>query len=241
MTPALSRLAGHFDACAARGTPRTVWWRDDDARLPGPRLERLGAVAREAPLALAVIPEGASPALQAWCADHGASVLQHGIAHRNHQAHGKKAELGDARPVETILAALLEARRKIEGPATLDVLVPPWNRMREDLAAPLAAAGYLGLSRFGRSCAQTPILRVDTHIDPIAWRSTRSLAAPEALDAMVADAILAEGPIGLLTHHIDHDEAIWAFLADFADLVTTHEGARWASAAEIFARGDCDA
>ncbi|GAB5374718.1 MAG: polysaccharide deacetylase family protein [Acuticoccus sp.] len=211
-----------------------MWWRDDDARRPGPRLDRLRAVADGAPLALAVIPEGATGALFDWCGQARADVLQHGIAHRNHQTSGKKAELGDARAADDIVAALVAARRHLAGAMVLKVLVPPWNRMREDLAAPLAAAGYRGVSRFGKSRRTAPLLRVDTHIDPIAWRTTRGLAEPDALDTMADNAITAEGPIGLLTHHIDHDEAVWAFLADFARLVTTHEGARWASAAEIF-------
>ena len=51
----------------------------------------------------------------------------------------------------------------------------------------------------------------------------------------MADGAAAAGsPIGLLTHHLDHDAAIGDFVAAFAALVTAHPGARWAHAEEIF-------
>ncbi len=233
---ALDRLAAHFEACAAAGRPQAVWWRDDDARRPGPRLEALHAAAAGvgAPLALAVIPDGADPALGAWCAARGIAVLQHGVAHRNHQRAGKSAELGDARPGDEIVADLVAARESLLSPAFLPVLVPPWNRMREDLGRPLAAAGYRGVSRFGMAPAVGPPRRVDTHIDPIAWRTSRSLQPDAALAEMVANAIATGGPIGLLTHHLDHDAAVTAFVSAFAALVGAHRGARWISARQLF-------
>ena len=234
---ALERLATHFDACAARGAPQPVWWRDDDARRRGPRLAAMHGVAAAAgaPLALAVIPDGVEADLLDWCAASGVAVLQHGVGHRNHQLAGKNAELGDARPVEAIMTELLAARSRLAAsPAFVPVLVPPWNRMREDLADALAKAGYLGVSRFGKEAAAGPPRRVDTHIDPIEWRGARGLQPEAALERMVADAIATGGPIGLLTHHRDHDAAVDAFVAAFAGLVAAHHGARWVGARELF-------
>lgn len=234
---ALQILAAHFEARAEAGTPRAVWWRDDDARRPGPNLDALAGIAAAAgaPLALAVIPDGVDPELLSWCEGRGIDVLQHGVRHDNHQTAGKSAELGDARTVEAILAELLAARENLRSAAFVPVLVPPWNRMREDLDAALAAEGYLGLSRFGGAPRAGPPRRVDTHIDPIAWRTTRSLVADDALAGMTAKAIAGDGPIGLLTHHIDHDAALWAFVAAFAALVGQHPGARWVGARQLFA------
>lgn len=239
MTP-LDRLAAHFDACAARGAPQPVWWRDDDARRRGPRLAAVQetAAAAGAVIALAVIPDGVEANLLDWCATEGVAVLQHGVGHRNHQIAGKSAELGDARPVEAIMAELVAARQRLVSPAFLPVLVPPWNRMREDLAGPLAEAGYVGVSRFGKGVGAGPPRRVDTHIDPIEWRGARRLQPDATLDRMVMDAIAAGGPIGLLTHHRDHDAAITAFVADFAALVGAHPGARWVSPRTLFEAPD---
>jgi len=233
---ALARLAAHFDECAGQGAPRPVWWRDDDATRQGPRLDALLALAglHAAPLALAVIPDGSNPALLGECARRGIAVLQHGVCHADHEPDGGKAELGPARPIHVIVADLLAARRHLEGPAFLPVLVPPWNRMREDLAPALAAAGYAGVSRFGGGLDEGPPRRVDTHIDPVGWRTGRSLADDGALDAMAARAVAVAGPLGLLTHHIVHDGAVAGLVERLAALVARHPGARWAAAAEVF-------
>ncbi|MEM7693818.1 MAG: hypothetical protein AAF318_05160 [Pseudomonadota bacterium] len=230
----LEALSAHFDACALAKTPRKVWWRDDDATRCGVRLNALAATAEAAgaPLALAAIPAYLEPTLIDWAADHNIAILQHGVAHTNHEPTGKAMELGPARPVEALVAALVAARPS--GATCLPVLVPPWNRMRPDLAPALSKAGYRGLSRFGNAASAGPPRQVDTHIDPIAWRTTRSLPSPDVLSAMVAAAIAQEGPIGLLTHHIVHDAAIDGFVEGFATLVATHPGAAWASAAEVF-------
>ena len=58
-------LSAELDAWAAAGRTATFWWRDDDATAPTPELGRLLrlAGAHGAPLALAVIPAEAGPAL----------------------------------------------------------------------------------------------------------------------------------------------------------------------------------
>ena len=47
------------------GRTADLWWRDDDAADAGPELDRLLAIQRDtgAPLALAVVPARATPAL----------------------------------------------------------------------------------------------------------------------------------------------------------------------------------
>jgi hypothetical protein len=63
------------------------------------------------------------------------------------------------------------------------------------------------------------LLQVNTHIDPIDWHGTRSLADPvlliESLAAAIKRRVAGEAdrdePIGFLTHHLMHDEAIWSF------------------------------
>ncbi len=147
---ALTILERAFDAAADEGRAVAMWWRDDDAVRVGPRLERTVALAERtgARIALAVIPADADVRLLAWC-DGRAHVLQHGAAHRNHQRTGKKAELGDARPVEEIVEELVLLRGRLTSPSLVPVMVPPWNRMRPDLAAWLSDAGYCGLSQFG--------------------------------------------------------------------------------------------
>merc|ERR1711969_541138 len=64
--------------------------------------------------------------------------------------------------------------------------------------------------------------RINTHLDPIDWRGSRSLVAPDRLIAQFAADLAdrregradAAEPYGLLTHHLVHDAAIWRFVAD---------------------------
>ncbi|WP_108662511.1 hypothetical protein [Acuticoccus kandeliae] len=237
MSAPLAALTALFDAAADAGTPRAVWWRDDDAVRETTALTAMAALAarHDAPLAIAAIPAFAEPSLFAFCEAAGLAILQHGIAHENHERAGKSAELGGAREVETILSACVAARTRLaDSPAFWPVMVPPWNRMRADLEAPLAAAGYLGLSRFRGDLVTRPLRRVDTHIDPIAWRADRGLADDAALCGMVATARSQTGPIGLLTHHLVHTDEVDAFVAAFVALVSSHPGAVWAGARDLW-------
>ncbi len=233
---ALAVLEAAFGRAAAEGSPRRVWWRDDDAVRVGPRLERLTALAarHRASLALAVIPYGADASVLAHCERHGHVVLQHGASHSNHQPSGKPAELGDARDVDAIVAELVAARRALASPAFLPVMVPPWNRMRGNLDGPLAAAGYVGVSLFGGPTRDGPLARVDTHLDPVDWRGGRGLLATPSLSRMAEAAVASGGPIGLLTHHAVHKGDVWEFVDAVAALVARHPGAAWASARELF-------
>ena len=62
---------------------------------------------------------------------------------------------------------------------------------------------------------------MNTHLDPIDWRGTRGLVAPDQLVARTVDLLrdrrLARAdnaePFGYLTHHLVHDDAIWDFTA----------------------------
>lgn len=236
MSP-IAALKSHLDRAADAGETRRFWWRDDDARGPSPALEVLFEQARDAgaPLALAVIPESLDSGLLAECEAGGVTVFQHGVSHTNHQRTGKSAELGDARSPGTVLAHCIAARSKLAGsPAFRAVMVPPWNRIAPAVLDGLPAAGYFGVSLFGTSEGQGSPHRVDTHIDPIAWRAGRDLAAPEVLVAMMKNAFQQEGPIGLLTHHLVHTPAITAFVTAFAETVTEHPAALWADPATLF-------
>ena len=96
-------LVAELDRWAAAERNATFWWRDDDAAAVTEPLLRLLELCRRhgVPLALAVIPQPADPALAALIArsDAPVTVMQHGFAHRNHAPEGaKSAELGDHRP-----------------------------------------------------------------------------------------------------------------------------------------------
>jgi hypothetical protein len=106
--------------------------------------------------------------------------------------------------------------------------VPPWNRISPDLVRLLPELGYGGLSTFRDRDRHAPVkdlLQINTHVDPIDWHGTRSLVEPGrvvaalggAIDRRVAGVADPNEPIGILTHHKVHDEAIWFFLESLID------------------------
>lgn len=240
-------LAAELDRWAE---PPVLWWRDDDAVAPSPALDRLltCADAAGAPPALAVIPALAEEGLAARLdRGPGVDVLQHGYAHRNHAPpERKKIELG-ARPTAEVMDELAAGRARLDalfGGQALPVLVPPWNRIEDEVAAALAAAGYRGLSTKGARGAPRPgLVEVNVHADLIDWRGTRGFAGEEAVLGQLAGHLAArrEGradpgePTGLMTHHRDHDAGCWDFLEALAGFLARRGGVRWLRAADIFA------
>jgi predicted glycosyltransferase len=258
--PASARRPSRWDALdsalaqfADAGRPVPFWWRDDDAVAHTPQLDRLLALAGrlELPLALAVIPASLQGSLVERLADEPlAAVLVHGLSHANHAPPGhKKAEFGRHRSLGQLAGdaaqGLGSVRAAFAGGA-MPVFVPPWNRLTPELPALLPGLGFAGLSTFGERRASVPgLTHVNTHIDPIDWRHGRGLRPPEALVAEVARIIQASagganraGPIGLLTHHLVHDEATWAFCEELLGRLAAHPSVRFHTAESVFLRNN---
>ncbi|MEL6063170.1 MULTISPECIES: glycosyltransferase [unclassified Methylobacterium] len=225
------RLRQALDAAGERGLVIPFLWRDDDAVTATPALDRLVGLAQDydAPLLLAAIPAGLEPALARRLeAAPDVSVAVHGLAHRNHAPPGAKpAEFGADRPLAACVAdaaaGLRIARERVPGSILLPVFVPPWNRLAPTLAAALPDLGYRGLS----AVPGPPIAglrRIDATLDPIDWRGSRSLRDPGAMLDALADAITQgpERPIGLLTHHLAQDEAVWGFIEALLSVLLKH-------------------
>lgn len=235
-----------LDRLAAEGRSIAFWWRDDDARVPTPALDRLTGLARhhDLPLALAVIPDGAEPALAEHLAGDGRlSVLLHGQSHANHAPAGeKRAEFGDHRPGDAMAAEIAAGRAKLEnlfGGCFMPVFVPPWNRIGETARFLLPTLGLPVLSVYGR--ARPPLagraFELNTHLDVMDWRAMGGLtfeAADARLSALIearADVTLDNGagpePVGVLTHHLQHDEAAWSLVEALFDLLASHSAVSW--------------
>lgn len=250
-------LLGHeLDAWREAGRRPTLWWRDDDAIEPSPALDRLlGIAARHGlPLALAVIPAGAGAALAARLGDGPAAVavLQHGYAHRNHAGAGeKKAELGAHRPAEVVLDELALGRRRLEAlfgdgrVALAPVLVPPWNRIADDVRRRLPEIGIHGVSTFAPRAAAMPapgLLQVNAHVDIVDWRHGRGFVGEAAalgqivahLSARRAGRADPHEPTGVMTHHLAHDAGCWRFMDALAAWFRARDDAVWLDAPTVF-------
>jgi hypothetical protein len=241
-------LARALDRRAAGGQPVFLWLRDDDATGDRPALRRLIELAGAHGIApvIAAIPGLARDDLLAALDGNAARVAVHGASHVNHALPGaRKSELGGERPTDAMLAELACARRRLArlcGARLLPTLVPPWNRIAAELVPRLGEAGFTSLSVFGpvSRAPSAPGMRVvNTHIDIIDWRAGRTGRPADALFRELAHAALAPPdrdpgqPLGILTHHLDHDRACWRFLEDLFALAAGHPGARWLAPGDL--------
>lgn len=239
------RFAESLDQAAARGTKISFWWRDDDAVDATPALERLLALSGkyDLPLALAVVPKPATAALAERLArTPNVSVLQHGWRHRNHApADEKQVELSGHRPGEVVLDELklgFDRLTELFPTQFLPVLVPPWNRIADSVRERRQEVGLTGLSTFGQAPAGDPHW-VSVHLDIIEWRPVRRPLDPAVAYAALAAEVqrrLAGGPepLGIMTHHLVHEEGSWDFLDDLLAIVARHPAIAWPSHAALF-------
>lgn len=240
---ARARLLALLDEGAAKGRTLDFWWRDDDAEDATPPLDQLLTLAarHDLPLALAVVPKGATEALAARVRSAPrAAVLQHGWAHESHASAGeKKIELGGTQPLAETLDQLRRGRERLSAlfpEQFLPVLVPPWNRIAEDVRNARVDVGLAGLSTAGP--AGEPH-QVNVHLDIFAWRpARRTLSRAESYSRLSAEvARRLEGdaePIGIMTHHLVHEAASWSLLDELFATFAKHPAARWPEIGELF-------
>ncbi|MFK8080360.1 MAG: polysaccharide deacetylase family protein [Granulosicoccus sp.] len=250
-------LDAELAAWAAGTQVATMWWRDDDAVAPGQKLDKLVEMTRNTGLLLAVIPARAQEQLASMLAvSSHVQVAQHGYAHINHAPRGQGLgawELGLHRGMDAVLSDLQAGRDRLEalfGTLFLPVVVPPWNRIAPELLEPIAASNYLGVSAFGpcesinapSGQASSSLIIANAHCDPIRWKSGAAFAGESKtilqlvahLQARRSGLVSVSEHTGFLTHHIDLDNAGWAFCSRLTALVESHPGAQWVSPATVF-------
>jgi predicted glycosyltransferase len=250
---AWQRLHAVLEEIANIGETLPVWWRDDDVVAPSAALDRLLALSQRfaAPVALAAIPLLATPALgERLAGELRVDVIVHGLAHRNHAPPGhSSSELGIGQPLLDRMAALYGAHarlRRLLGAKVVPMLAPPWNRIGGDLTERLGEVGFLGLSTFKRRRAREAapgVLQVNTHVDPVFWRGHGGLrdeaAMLDDLAALARETVAhpprEREPIGLLTHHLEHDPWVWRFIEELLAFLAAHRAVRFTRPAEFLA------
>ena len=240
--PEWTELLSELDGCAQAGQRITFWLRDDDAVAVTEPLERLLELAGEwaVPVVLAVIPVAAGPALATRLGKLAqVRVAAHGFAHCNHApATEKKQELGGHRPAQTVLDEISTGLDRLGGRfagQAVPMLVPPWNRIAPQLVPRLPPIGVRYLSAFGPARSRQPVpglVQVDCQLDIIDWRGTRGSLPHELLAGRLAAVVRERAaappdPIGILSHHLVHDDAAWRFLAHLFRLTARHPAVTW--------------
>lgn len=229
---------------ALAGRVADFWLRDDDAVEPTVALDRLlgQTELHSIPLMLAVIPAGAvEPLADRLGLSPLASVAVHGWAHENHApASEKKQEFGAHRDPEIMLAELRKGTARLRdlfASRLFPLFVPPWNRIDPRFVPRLPQADLHYLSAFGPERTEA-VRSLNTNIDIMDWRGTRGGRDHAALVADIVAQLermfdAGSGTVGVLTHHLVHDEVAWDFLARLFDLTSRHAGCRWRSFGEL--------
>jgi hypothetical protein len=238
-------LRNELQRFAAAGRTVKVWLRDDDAVEPTAPLDRLLDLAGgfDVPLTLAVIPAltGDMLATRLRQETH-VTVAVHGWSHDNHAASDqKKQELGLDRPALVVLSELKTGFGKLKAlypEQFAPVLVPPWNRMAPTLLPPLAGLGYRAVSVYGHSWTPSPIPLVNTHVDLMNWHGVRGCRPHAELVANLVAELTDrfdgdDEPIGILTHHLVHDDAAWDFISRLFEETRNSPAVDWKGLGEM--------
>ncbi len=239
----MNALESELGNWQAAGKKPRFFLRDDDAIEDTPALRALFDASERAgaPLLLASIPAHAKPSLGAAVRGFGlARGAVHGYAHANHSPAGQKpCELDHYRQLEVVLAELRQGREKLLalfGGELSGLLVPPWNRIHDAVARHVHEAGFTGISAHGW-LTQPPVhglASVNAHIDIVHWSGGRkgrdwAWMSVELARALREARVRGYRAIGILTHHLVHDEQAWLVL-DETVAFAAQNGIGWVAA-----------
>jgi hypothetical protein len=188
----------------------------------------------------------------------------HGWKHTNYNRKNRPAEFGPDRQISSMIidaksALDLFSRRFGKAKA---IFVPPFNRATPALIRALPSIGFFGVSLMPNSLERKILQfgsrlnwrlaikildfssggpRIDVHLDLINWKTKTAQETKTIVNQLVQHlrgrrlGFLAAGtPIGLLTHHLDHDERIWCFCDEVLEVLRSHAAvdfidvAKWA-------------
>jgi hypothetical protein len=219
-------LGPELQLWTASGHAPVFWWRDDDARETTAALDRLLDLSHrfQAPITIAAVPDGDIKALARACRGvQDVELAIHGFRHENRAPPGQPSgEVNDADRLADVMLELGTAldvfRRAGLRPS---LFVPPWNNAHPTLKKAVELRG-LSLSRYGELRSGEEPTRLDAHLDVMRWKPAPRfrgalrflLRARRALAERRLKGLWDE-PLGLLTHHLDHDERVWRFLEAF--------------------------
>ncbi|MEA2246426.1 MAG: hypothetical protein QOH46_955 [Solirubrobacteraceae bacterium] len=224
--------------------PVTFFFRDDDAGWRDDRLMTLLDLfaGRGVPIDVAAIPLDMTPSLARFLSARAertglVGIHQHGYAHVNHEAEGRRCEFGPSRPGRAQLSDIGDGRRRLEellGSALQPVFTPPWNRCTAETGACLVELGVAALSRdrTAGALALPGLCELPVQVDWLQKRKGERLgraAIGELLGARAAE----PAPLGVMLHHAAMEPEDMAAVGELLDLVAVQDRARCLSMAAV--------
>lgn len=216
--------------------PVRFFLRDDDAGWDDARLFGLLDCVEQAGVAidLAVIPQVVHDRLaKELCARRDAApdhlgLHQHGHAHLNHEAEGRKCEFGPSRPVEAQRRDIVTGRARLAecfGGRLDRIFTPPWNRCTAETPALLAELGFAALSRDAGAFKQQALPEIPVHVD---WcKERRTDRSGRTLAEAIARHVVAGNTVGVMLHHAQMEASDLALLLTWLTAWRRHPRARW--------------
>jgi hypothetical protein len=186
----------------------------------------------------------------------------HGWRHINHGPRNRPGEFGGDRPLAQLVQDAQAARKVFvhHFRRTHPIFVPPFNRISPALTRLLPDLGFAAVSaipsRLSRELlglqarigwiprfklpwlSATP--RIDVQIDLIDWKAKTAVDSAVIARALVhqlrgrrkAGQAQSSSPIGLLTHHLAHDAAIWRLCDELLDMLRRQDAVEFIDLAE---------
>jgi hypothetical protein len=196
---------------------------------------------------------------------HRFHPMCHGWQHINYAPAGHKpSEFGNDRPISAVVEdakSALSTFRNFFADSDV-VFVPPFGQISRAMIKALPGIGFVGmsggpgwlerkllhLSFFGIRIPRvnveirSRIPRLDVQIDPIDWQKRTAHSADTICEIIVRClrlrrlGFLPSGmPVGLVTHHLDHDDKVWDVCNDVLDFLTHHHAVEFVHARQFFA------
>jgi peptidoglycan/xylan/chitin deacetylase (PgdA/CDA1 family) len=245
--PGWDALQSELDLWSKHDRKVPFWWRDDDVSTTSPALDRLLDLRASfgVPIAFAAIPGRIDSSLQRRLSrEDRARLLQHGWDHVNRARPGRaKAELCASRQPADVHAELAEGRRRLTsffGDRFLPVLVPPFGYLAPRLTKVVKHVGYRFIS-VASDFPGLPLPSRNVHLDVVNWRTGRAAEPVEVVRATIAalklrrfGIVSAEMPIGIMTHHLDHDSAAWSLVEELLERLIDHSTVLFPEVENIF-------
>lgn len=218
-----------------------LWWRDDDCREPTWQLDRLLEVRRDIPITLAVIPDvDLNPLANRLSATSDVTVAQHGVDHENKlPPGGPRSEFPVDASQSAVSAAVAAGRARMVAAGLPPItFVPPWNEPSDRQIEAIKSARYDSYSIGATGKPLEALKHVGAQVDILRWKGKPHFkgrrrvfdALRKQLEARRAMGAYEE-PIGILTHHLVHDEPAWRFLDWF--VAYSRNRFQWRSLSEL--------